>query len=251
MPAAVFVDPEEKMFDATTDNYKTINAPGSYTFTKTFFKLEVEDIADSAFIQVTHNWVPPDSLKTPINELRLSDYRHWRIDAVLPSNFQATGNFQYSRSGDLDSTLILTEEDSIVILYRKDCSEDWQSIFFEQIGNLNIGILKVPDMEPGEYTLAVWDTQVAIPEKKDDSSESLLIFPNPSGGSFTLRHDFNDDAKVLIFNIAGAEVQSFAIEGGNNEITWQPRNLPPGTYSVCIFNSNDELIAKQLVIYAP
>jgi aminopeptidase N len=252
IPSVAFVDPEEKMFDATTDNYKIIYGTGSYTFTKTFFNMQVEEISDSAFVQVTHNWVPPDSLKTPVDGLRLSDYRHWRIDAILPSNFQATGKFLYSRTGDLDSTLILSEEDSIVILYRKDCSEDWQSIDFEHIGNWNIGQLIVPELMPGEYTLAVWNIPVGLPANdKEKENGSIHIYPNPSGKTFSIRHDFSEKGKICIYSSTGSEVKIIELRNDTKEISWSPGNLSSGVYTICLYDVHDRLIDWQMAIYTP
>ena len=251
IPSVVFVDLEEQMFDATTDNYKIIRETGSLTFEKTFFNLQVDDVTDSAFIQVTHNWAPPDSLQTPVEGLRLSDYRYWRIDGILPGTFQATGKFYYARNGYLDNTLILTDQDSIVILYRKDCSEDWQSIYFERLGNWNIGNLIVPDLQLGEYTLAVWDTQVNVPEKQDNERGKLNIYPNPSGTSFSILHDYPGKARISIYTSGGREVRSFHVDKNTNKLVWDPEDLPSGTYAICLFSADEDLIDRQMAIYVP
>jgi aminopeptidase N len=250
-PSVVLVDLEEKMFDATTDNYKIIHETGSVTFEKTFFNLQVDDITDSALVQVTHNWAPPDSLKTPVAGLRLSDYRYWHIDGILPGTFQATGKFYYARSGYLDNNLILNEEDSIVILFRKNASEDWQSVDFEQIGNWNIGNLIVPDLQLGEYTLGVWDTQVGVPVKQKKDRGSLNIYPNPSGGSFSIMHDYPGNARIAIYSPGGVEIRSFHVDQAMKKLTWDPADLSSGTYTICLFSADNYLIDKQMAIYAP
>jgi aminopeptidase N len=251
VPTSIFIDPEENMFDATTDNYKILKNTGTFVHSKTYFTIIVEDISDSAFIQATHNWAPPDTLKTPVSGLRLSDYRYWRIDGVLPSTFQASGRFEYSRYDYLDNELITSSDDSIVILYRKDCSEDWQSVDFVRFGNWNGGYLTVPGLRMGEYTLGVWDTQVGIPDDTEQKHGSLHIFPNPSGGSFSIEHNYSGQARISIYSPAGAELKSFQVEAGENIFTWHPGNLPAGSYAVCLFNPDDRLIDRELAIYLP
>jgi len=163
-PSLVIADPEEKMCDATTDNYKTIKSTGNYSFEKTFCSLEVESIADSAFIQVTHNWAPPDELKEPVPGLRLSDYRYWRIDGIIPEGFQATGKFTYSATNYLDNTLITSSADTLVMLYREGAADDWQEVDFEKVGPWNVGNILIPDLKAGEYTLAVKEAGVGTYE---------------------------------------------------------------------------------------
>jgi aminopeptidase N len=138
-PEAVMMDLEEKLCDATTDYFQTVNSTGEYEFPNTFFNIDVEQITDSAFFRVTHNWAPPDSLKTPVPGLRLSDYRYWKIDGIFPEDFIATGRFCYNRNNYLDNTLILSLTDSVVILYRSSPAEDWQSINFTKVGIWMIG----------------------------------------------------------------------------------------------------------------
>jgi aminopeptidase N len=248
-PSIILVDPEEKMMDATTDNYKAIKATGNYNFEKTFFNLQVDGISDSAFIQVTHNWVPPDSLKLPLEGLRISDYRYWRIEGIFPATFEATGKFYYTRNGYLDNTLITSEEDSIIILYRKNCSEDWQSVPFSQVGNWTIGNLLVPDLRPGEYTLAVWNPHVGVPEEENPKHGSLKIYPNPSSNSFSILSGYNGKAKISIYSSNGSEVDTFFLQKGPEEVTWSPDKLPSGHYTVCLYSGNDLLLDRQKAIY--
>ncbi|MEA3479188.1 MAG: M1 family metallopeptidase, partial [Bacteroidota bacterium] len=146
-PVAVFIDMEHNMYDATTDDYFSVNTIDDYDFDYTFFRLEVQEITDSAFVRVAHHWAPPDSLKTPVPDLRISDYRYWEVGGIFPDDFVSTGRFQYSRSGYLDNTLILSETDSAIILYRLNPAEDWQVINSTRLGPWSIGYLYVDSLK--------------------------------------------------------------------------------------------------------
>lgn len=245
-PKAIFIDLDEEMADATTDNFHIFTETGDYTFPKTFFKITVNEIPDSALIQAIHFWVPPDSLKESVNGLTLSDYRYWRIEGIAPEGFSATGSFYYSRNGYLDNTLIQSETDSVVILYRKNASEDWQSIPFERIGLWNIGNLIVSDMQFGEYTLAVWDTQVGTHEIITETPQPVNVYPNPSKDAFYIQYNIPGPGEISILTSSGTAVKSFEVKD-QGIVEWIPENLPGGTYFVRI-HSIDNIVTDTLQI---
>ncbi len=111
-----------------------------------FRKLRVDEmpLSDSGFIRITHRWVPPDPLQTPLEGLTLSDYRHWRIDGILPQGTQLTGSFMYNRFNNLDGNLMANPADSLVILYRPNTNSEWVGVDFTKIGAPNTGYLETP-----------------------------------------------------------------------------------------------------------
>jgi hypothetical protein len=250
-PTVALVDPEEKMCDATTDNYRIIKATGSYTFDKTFCTLEVENISDSAFVQVTHNWAPPDSLKVPVAGLRLSDYRYWRIDGIFPEGFQATGKFVYSVNSFLDNTLITSSSDTIMILYRRGAVEDWHEIEFQKIGPWNVGNIIVNDLQPGEYTLAVKEAGVGTSGYILPKKNILEIYPNPSADGYRIKINSDVPGELRIFNESGILVKSFLTQSGESKITWMPEGLAAGTYIVALNQENKGEPEIRKAIYLP
>jgi len=230
VPSIILTDPEEKMCDATTDNYRTIKNTGNFSFEKTFFSLEVTSVTDSAFIQVTHNWAPPDSLKDPLPGLRLSDYRYWRIDGIIPEGFVATGKFTYSATNYLDNTLITSSSDTLIMLNRKNAGEDWQEIEFIKVGPWNVGNILVENLQAGEYTLAVKEFGVGVFELTPSKKNVIEVWPNPSAGSFNIVLSAPSKGELKIFNEGGVIVRIFDVNKGENRISWQSENLAPGNY---------------------
>lgn len=247
-PREVFMDLEELMCDATTDTYKTIKTTGDHNYSKTFCKLEVTDIADSAFIQVTHNWAPPDSLKEPVNGLRISDYRYWRIAGIIPETFNMTAYFFYSINGYLDNTLITGPTDSVVILYRKDATEDWQEIDFNQLGPWNVGNLIVEDAPLGEYTLAVWDTQVGMEEDQAEPGSTLQIYPNPSKGDFNIEYPESEGGTLVIYDSAGRMVKTFVLPDNSSTFRFSLSGHQHGTYLVQIIDTHNRVKASKKIV---
>lgn len=250
-PDVVLVDPEEKMCDATTDNYKTIKTTGSYTFEKTFFSMDVVNLADSAFIQVTHNWVPPDSLKEPVAGVRLSDYRYWRIDGIFPEDFQCTGKFFFSVNGYLDNTLITSSSDTVIILYRKGAMEDWQEVEFYKIGGWNTGNIIMNDLKAGEYTLAVKESTVGSFEPNLPGKNTLDIYPNPSKGSFTIMSGSETGGEIRIFSDTGMFVKAFRVQAGQDLINWMPEGISAGNYIIAFYRENNPGAETRKVFYLP
>jgi len=237
------------MCDATTDNYKIIKTTGNYVFEKTYFNMDVGNIGDSAFVQVTHNWAPPDSLKSPVAGLRLSDYRYWRIDGILPEGFEATGKFTYNINSFLDNTLITSSTDTLIILFRENASEDWQEIDFEKIGPWNVGNIVVENLQPGEYTLAVKEAGVGSYEPVLPKKNAIEVCPNPSDGGFIITLKSGETGKLRIYNESGILVKSFAVEEGDSRISWMPERLAAGTYLVMLVQDNKQTAEIEKIIY--
>jgi hypothetical protein len=205
-------------------------------------------LGDSAYIRVTHNWVAPDSLKNPVAGLTLSDYRYWKVEEIFTPGFNATGKFQYNRSNYLDNTLIVNSEDSIVILYREYPGHDWQSIDFTQMGNWSIGYLYVPDLLPGEYSLAVWDHSVGTKELQPAGEKFMKIYPNPANDQITIEFLKLQKGSVQICDNEGKTVNSKSISLMQQKIIWNVDNFPAGNYFIRFKNLNDEMLSIEKII---
>jgi len=158
-PLAVMADLDEKISDATTDELKIIKSAGEYDYKQSFLKLQVKQIIDSAMVRVTHNWVAPDSLNVLQPGIRISDSRYWTVEGIIPSGFQAEGEFAYKAVANLDKTLLSDSKDSIVLLYRPGSGQKWKSIPFTRKGMWNEGKLTIEKLQTGEYALGVLNSQ--------------------------------------------------------------------------------------------
>jgi aminopeptidase N len=247
-PAAVFLDLEEQMCDATTDEYKVIQETGDHNYDKTFCKLEVTSITDSAFIQVTHNWAPPDSLTEPANGMRLSDYRYWRIEGVLPTDFDMTAYFFYGTNGYLDNTLITSPTDSVIILHREDSRDDWQEVPFTQLGPWNVGNLIVENAQPGEYTLAVWDTQVGLNDRIPENQYDIKFYPNPANHMLYINYSALDDATLVAYDSSGRMVYTQSLQANQGSYRLSIQDIPAGTYLFQVIDDRHEVLASKKII---
>ncbi|MEJ2593908.1 MAG: T9SS type A sorting domain-containing protein [bacterium] len=218
LPQAAFLDLFEKICDASTENYRYFNTPQESKFTEAYFKVIIEEISDSALIRVGHHWVAPDSLKMEIPGLKLSPSRYWNIEGVLPDGFQAKGQFTYDLGNYLDNELIGSSNDSIVIMYRADRSMEWSEPLQTRYGSWDFGVVEVQDLQPGEYTLAVWDKQIVSVE--GFSPESLYrIYPNPAKGEINIEFSHRGKYEIVIYDSLGTRIDMVKVHGKKQ--TWK------------------------------
>ncbi len=249
-PKAVFLDLFEKINDATTDNYRFFDKPEEYSFPDTYFQLTIQQLSDSAMVRITHNWVAPDSLKTPVEGLTLSPYRYWKIEGIFPGSMDATGRFYYDNMGYLDNDLILSEKDSVIIMYRETPGDDWQEVPQTRLGTWDIGYIFVDHIQPGEYTLAVWDKYiVSIPFAS--KQEKVKIFPNPVTEQFSLEFPEKGRYDVILYDTQGVVLDRFIINGKRK--TWKRRNEDTynGMVLVRIYRKKELLTERKLIFIKP
>ena len=247
-PDFVMTDLYEKAGGATTDSYKNIKSTGLYDYSDTFFKMEVTQVTDSAFVRITHNWVPPDSLHSPLPGLKLSDYRYWSVEGILPEGFQATGIFMYNRNAYLDNTLITSSSDSLVMLYRPDAASDWLPVSFTKVGPWQIGNIYVPGLQTGDYTLAVWDELYVGSSQQPLPGKILNIFPNPARELITIELDFQENGLITVHDTAGKLVFSKNTEAGNQQVKWNCSGVNAGTYFIVFRSLTGSTKAQKIVI---
>ena len=251
-PAIVMMDFYDKVADANNDITLVLKQTGLTNLYPLFAKINAVTLPanDSAFIRVTHRWVPPDSLKTPVPGLTLSDYRHWRVDGIFPEGTDITGSFNYNKYNNLDGNLMTDPNDSIVILYRPNRAADWQGVAFTKIGSPNVGYLEIQHLQKGEYTLAVWDDlYVGIKPKPAGNGDEIKIFPNPAKEIVII--EFGNDIPTIIdvYDSKGQLIQQFQNSHKDKNLQVETGIWPEGTYLFKFYTENGTLIDSKKLIH--
>lgn len=248
-PEMVMVDLYERFNGAVTSNVKTIKTTGTHDFSDTYFKMEVSQVSDSAYVQVAHNWVAPDPLWFPQNGLTLSDYRHWIISGIMPEGFEAAGRFSYATVSQLDHTLITNQGDSLVILYRPNASHNWQSVNFTRTGNWRVGNILVPNLKTGEYTLAIWDeAMVGIQNTSHSENSSIQIAPNPCNEFTNIHFSAHTGGTLYLFDLSGKIYEEMNITAGERNIRLNMTNKSQGSYLVQFTHRNGRKDTAKLLV---
>jgi len=249
-PDFVIVDLEEKIADATVDNYKTITTTGIQNFNDTYFILETTNISDSAFIRVENSWVAPDPFKNPQNCMVLSNHRYWKIDGIIPDNFTAKGKFYYSKLNHLDDELITTPIDSLLILYRKNTADDWHLIPFTRNGTSTSGYLIVDAIHTGEYVLGVKSCNHPLEINENINKENLnfVVYPNPSENCFNFTFNNTLPLTLNIFNTYGKLVSQIEVPAQQGMAKWYTNNQPSGNYFVVLQQKTGKVIGRSKIV---
>ncbi len=247
VPDFIIADLNEKIADATVDNYKIIKATGVHNFSDTYFIADVNQISDSAFIRVENSWVAPDPFKNPLPCIVLSNHRYWKIDGIFPQNFNAKGRFYYSKLNHLDNQLITSHADSLVILYRKNTTNDWQIVPTVRTGSSNSGYLIIDTLQIGEYVLGIkaCNHPLEINQLNKNLNLNLKVFPNPSKNIFNFSFNNPLPSTLKIFNTNGSLIYKTEVEPNQNKAVWNSHNNLAGTYLVFLNEKNTNKIIGQ------
>lgn len=258
-PVFAGVDMDEKISDAITSDTKVLKAAGT-SFGQSAngrMQITVQAITDSAFIFVEHNWAPPDSFKTPNPNYKLSPYHYWKVSGIVPNLFNATASILYdgrtscSSGGNcwLDNQLLTAsnQEDSIVLLYRKNAADDWNYFpyYTKNEGNLTdkTGTIKIDSLLLGEYSLAFAYSLSGISENSFDNS--ILVYPNPSSGQFTV-YGLRSAVELCVYDVFGNKVLDKTVNRKQETVNMSGANS--GIYFYQLKSSGEIISAGKLVI---
>lgn len=251
-PDFIIADLDEKIADATVDNYKIIKTTGTHNFTDTYFIADVTQITDSVFVRVENSWVSPDPFKNTLPCIVLSNHRYWKIDGIFSlNNFNAKGRFYYSKLNYLDNQLITSHVDSLVILYRKTTADDWQIVPSIRSGSTTSGYLIIDTLQKGEYVLGIkaCNHPLGINESNENINSNLKVFPNPSESTFYFKFNNPFPATLNIYNYSGKLINTIDVSANQGEALWDSNNQSAGTYLVVLNERNsNKIIGKSRII---
>ena len=254
IPKYFVIDPDCEISDAATVG--TVQAGPSHDATEiAHFALRAYSAEHNATYWVEHHYAPAYDIENVTGVIRPSN-RYWIIRSNCDFNKGTEGRFHYVRSGysnsntpDLDrgfyersSTL-----DSMALLWRRNSSEPWQVVTHKHTSDANDGYMLLENLQTGEYTLAVVDSNLIGIEKVSPTPTETLLFPNPvrQGQPLTLEVSVEGSFETTILDTAGKQV--WHQSGCRNRQKINP-NLPSGTYLVRIKNNFISLQSKLIVL---
>ncbi len=134
-PRLAIIDPEERVADATIDEYRTLKRPVRYIFPECDFSMKVLSIQDSVFFRITSHWVTPDEGPQGnylVNKKGIPDH-YWTVEMNREKAWTAEAYFdidRYIRYPDvkISDPLVLRSKGKFTLLYRKDASKPWEPV---------------------------------------------------------------------------------------------------------------------------
>jgi aminopeptidase N len=253
-PTTGYLNRDELISHAVTASYKTVNLAGTVNLAHANITLQVQTIgADSSLVVVEHHWAAPDPVIDWTHDYTISPQRYWRVDGIWENGFTTNATFRYSgqtsgANSYLDHLLITGAEDSIILLYRPDCSVDWtecpnSTLVMGNNTTDKTGTVTVTSLQKGEYAFALKGQNVGLEETNDATSVSL--FPNPTDGLVTIETSEEID-RLVATDLNGRVVAQRNVSG--KTMTWNTADWAAGTYVISGYQQAKRVFGKRLVV---
>lgn len=252
LPTLGYLNRDELISHAVTATYSTFNTTGSKTLGHSNLILQIQNLSDSVFVVVEHNWAAPDPVQDWSSGYLISPQRYWRIDGIWDATFNSNATFRYSgqTSGSiayLDHLLITGSEDSIVLLYRPNRSVDWYEYptYTKNMGNVNdkTGTLNVTNLQKGEYAIALKGQDLALNEL--NKTTDAVLYPNPASGLVTIETTGTTD-RIVVSDAVGRIVDQHAQPG--SKTSFDTASWGKGTYWVTGYSHDQRVFHKLLLV---
>ncbi len=238
VPKALFIDLNQQLNDATIHDNHVISQAGYEYFKDCDFKINTLSITDSVLVQAIYNYAVPDDFLTDISGVVVSNYHYWTINMLNAENFDAKGIFSYylSKNTNPDNEYEIGNNDTIVMLYRKNTSYNWQIIKKGNRARISVGDIYIEHIKQGEYALGYWDgvTPIDIVDvyEKGGADNIPVVYPNPVNNVLYIKN-INNSGLISIFNQQGIKVYSKNYDN-TREIAVSVDNLAKGIYYITL-----------------
>ena len=227
-PIGMVNDYNNNWLDGKTQKNIMLKTTSSQNFA--YVTLLPQSLTDSVFFSVENHLVGPydDPL---IPNLTLSSKHFWTVNRFDFGEANVEAWFDYSKNNDGD--IIETQNDSATLLYRKNAAEAWHEIPYTLYpGSIwRQGRFIVDDVQPGEYTIAVWDKEALGEEEYVVPERRMQVFPNPAEGRVHLSWGELTDGQIRILSPEGKELRSVAFNHAEG-IDLYTDGLPKGCCTV-------------------
>lgn len=253
-PLFAIVDLNEKMGDAIIDYDYTLTGTGVKNASLANVKLAVNGITDTTFFRVEDNYVSADSLRIENENITaVSGSHYWRV-ALAPEGAVTGGiRFTYRANSvtDMDYDLLHGHnQNEVVLLYRRDPSEDWHIISSTQTGTIASGTLATEVVAAGEYAIGLGNRAAGLDQPLSPKC-GIRIYPNPTEGKLkieNLDNVFGTGAfHCRITDIQGRKVMDKTLKNNQSTQILDISGLTSGSYLVSIVRGKTLVFTGKVV----
>ncbi len=243
-PIGVIGDFNNNWLDGKTQKNMMLRNMSQQNFA--MFTAKPQSLTDSVFVSVENHLVGPynDPL---IPYLTLSSKHFWTINRFDFGEARVEGWFDYSKNNDGD--IIETQNDSATLLYRRNVSEPWHEIAYTLYpgSNWRQGRFILDDVQPGEYTLAVWDKEALGMDEFAVSDDSMLVFPNPAQKEVNVSWNTLSDGQIILSDLNGKVLKTEGFTQADRMVL-SVEGLAQGTYLLTRQTLDGSLIETKTII---
>ena len=245
-PVWITLNPTKQLVYANSDFFGVIDNANLPVTGKQDMSIDILAAGDSSLLRVEHHWTKPDPLKAwDSKPYRLGDH-YWEVHGIIDPDFKADATVFYDgriNTPQLDSSLVGATEDSLILLYRTDASDDWNeydSYLKNVLGSSDngFGVIEITNLRPGQYTFANIDqTVLGTNELEQVTSANLQVFPNPSSGTLNFKSESSLTGLLKIYSNQGQLVLEKQIEN-QSEFQVNLQGNAPGNYFYTLLSQN-------------
>lgn len=226
-----------------------ITEGGTIKYNRSKLDVIVPELSDSILLYNAHIYGPPDPIKREDLDIQMSDKHYWIIDGVNPNHVRLKTSMYYEGNQEalLDYDLVHDGEENVILLYRKNASEDWVEYPYAVknafIPNDGKGFFRIDSVLFGQYTFGVGDYFEVNTKESKSEQISFVVQPNPADHYVTVQIEMPGEAYALqVYNTLGQLVESKAVT--NPEIRLDIQDWLPGTYFIRVLNERKEVMGS-------
>ncbi|MGB1037514.1 MAG: M1 family aminopeptidase [Bacteroidia bacterium] len=261
-PAFWAFDFDDRISDAVTTDWAIFKGESEVDFKHGMMNKVSVNVpeGDSALVRIEHHWAPADGTYGKPAKAQLSTQRFWTVDGVWDKNVKLSSELIYSglqsnslTFGYLDNKMIRITEDSLVLLYRPNAGSAWEVAkdYTKITGSLfdKRGTIAISDLKKGQYTLAMYDANLAGIKEVTEPHATFKLYPNPAKDMVNIEFAEKHDCCILeITNIQGQVVVRRKLKKKTKSKEIDVSDLPSGTYFVGLITDNLAYDIKRLII---
>jgi aminopeptidase N len=241
-PVMTILDLYNKTADAVFDHSKVLKSVSSYTPIGTNITVYPQVLTDSVFMHVAQMWKGPNEVGVSQNGVEPIDIGYWRISFAAEGDFSAKTRFLFNTIG-LDD-LGLTEEDSLVLIYRPDSRYPWTIPQHAFYGNIGSGSFILENLQLGDYAVAKYQgaTNVLIPENK-----LKRVWPNPFIQGCYFELPIQQGVEITIYNMRGQIVDKLKTEQFSDQFFYDASGINSGVYFYEVANQDNLFYSGRII----
>jgi hypothetical protein len=241
-PVMTILDMYNKTADAVFDHYKILNSITNYSPTGTNVTIYPQVLTDSVFIHTAQMWKGPKDAGVSANGLEPIDLPYWRISFDVVGEFSAKTKFKYNTIGQ--DHLNLTDEDSLVLIYRPDSRTPWRIPQHAVYGNLGSGSFMLAYLKPGDYAVAKWQGAVNVGELPN---RKINVWPNPFINGCYFELPTYKDIEIRVYNTNGQVVDNVMYASPTKQQYYDASSLNSGVYFYEIIHDNKSFSSGRII----
>ena len=244
---SVVIDPVGLVLMAQSTEERSYTQAGTESLSNLHFNLDIQTVGSPASLAITHHWVAPDPLKLNASNFRLSPNHFWSVDGNWDSDFLSKALITFDgriSSAGLDADLLKSGEDSLLLFYRANPSDDWMVYPHYQKdmqgSNFNkVGLMRLSELLKGQYCFANGNPSISVGEISKEETDTLVLYPNPAKDKLSIELPESVRPKklsILLYDQTGRLLSSpsFELSKSNRLLELNIASLAKGSYWIVI-----------------